>query len=320
MRVALLPLAVLLLANTDAKPVAVQDGVITAGDPLPVAPPPVEPTIPPPLKAMLDAAMASGSESEVMTIAKYAATAAPDSADEIRKIAGMWKDERRAAADRTLRDSGFFDLVRGRVELGGFATTGNTQNVGLTLGADIKREGLEWRHKLRLLAEYQENAGVIAREHYLAAYEPNFKVDNRLYVYGAAQFEADRFLGYTSRYSGSAGAGYSAVKTPALSLDIELGPSFRRTAFTDQTQARELGARGSLDFDWRLSKGVTLSQDASAYVQNMNSTVTSRTALAAKLFGPLSAQMSYAVSYESSPPEGRVTTDTTSRASLVYSF
>ena len=38
------------------------------------------------------------------------------------------------------------------------------------------------------------------------------------------------------------------------------------------------------------------------------------------LFGPLSAQLSYAVQYESMPPEGRRDTDTTSRASLVYSF
>lgn len=296
MRAALTPLAVLLLANTDST------------------------SIPPPVKAMLDAAMASGSESDVATIVKYAASAAPDSADAVRTLASTWKDARRAAADRTLREAGFFELVRGRVELGGFVTTGNTRDIGLTLGADVKREGLDWRHKLRLLAEYQESAGVVSRERYLVGYEPNYKVDDRLYVYGAAQFEADRFLGYTTRYSGSAGAGYSAVKSPAVTLDVELGPSFRRTAFTDLTVENEVGARGRFDLDWRLSPGVTLSHDASAYLQNMNSTLTSRTALAAKLFGPLSAQMSYAVSYESSPPLGRVNTDTTSRASLVYAF
>lgn len=296
MRIALLPFAALLIANADPG------------------------TIPAPVKAMLDAAMASGSEAEVATITKYAATAAPDSADEIRKIATDWREAKRAAADRTLREAGFLDLMKGRIELGGFVTTGNTQNVGLTAGLDLKREGLQWRHKVRGLAEYQKSAGIVSREHYLAAYEPNYKVDDRLYVYGSAQFESDRYLGYFSRYSASAGAGYSAVKTPALSLDLEIGPALRRTRYTDYVRERELGARGSIDFDWKLSPGVTFSQDASAYLQNINSTVTSRTALAAKLFGPLSAQMSYAVSYESSPPVGRVNTDTTSRASLVYAF
>ncbi|MBM3927727.1 MAG: DUF481 domain-containing protein [Sphingomonadales bacterium] len=309
MRAALLFLSPLLLANTDTPP------------PPTVTPAQAEPaTIPDPIKAMLDAAMTSGSEAEVQTIAKYAASAAPESAEAIRRIAGAWREARSAAATRTLQDSGFFDLVRGRVELGGFYTTGNTSNVGLTLAADATREGFQWRHKLRLLADYQESLGITTRERYVAAYEPNYKIDDRLYVYGALQYEADRFLGYVSRYSGSAGAGYTALRSPRMTLDVELGPSFRRTAFTDLTEENELGVRGKLDFDWRLANGLTLSQDASAYVQNLNSTLTSRTALAAKLFGPLSASMSYAVSYESRPPIRRVNTDTTSRASLVYSF
>ena len=57
-RIALLA-APLLLANTD--------------------PPPLPPTI----KAMLDAAMASGNEGEVATVAKYARAAAPDAAPAI---------------------------------------------------------------------------------------------------------------------------------------------------------------------------------------------------------------------------------------------
>lgn len=309
MRAALFLLSPLLLANVDTPP---------APTSLPAQATPA--SIPDPIKAMLDAAMTSGSEAEVQTIAKYAASAAPESAEAIRRIAGAWKDARSAAATRTLQDSGFFDLVRGRVELGGFYTTGNTSNVGLTLAADVKREGFQWRHKLRLLAEYQESVGITTREHYLAAYEPNYKINDRLYAYGAAQYEADKFLGYFSRYSASAGAGYTAIRSPRVTLDVELGPSFRRTAFTDQSIENELGARGNLDFDWRLASGVTLSQDASAYFQNLNSTLVSRTALAAKLFGPLSASMSYSVNYESRPPVRRVNTDTTSRASLVYSF
>lgn len=277
-------------------------------------------SIPPTIRAMLDAAMTSGSEAEVTTITKYAQGAAPDAAAEIAKMAQDWRNARSAAATRTLQEAGFFELMRGRVEIGGYKTTGNTSNTGITAAVDLTREGFRWRHKLKLLAEYQESFGVVNREHYLAAYEPNFKVDDRLYVYGAAQYESDRFFGYLDRYSASAGAGYTAWRTPAITLDVELGPSYRFTSFTDDTDTRELGVRGNLDFDWRLSPGVTLMQDASAYIQNMNSTVTAKSALSAKLFGPLSAQVSYQVSYESSPPLGRVNTDTTSRASLVYAF
>lgn len=312
----ILPLLPILLANAAPLP-GVSEG---AGDPGTVAAAADPVPIPPKIRAMLEAAMASGSETEVTTIAKYASTAAPDSAPLIRRMAVDWKAQRAAAAQKTLIESGFFDLLRGKVELGGFYTTGNTRNVGVTGTVELTRDGINWRHKLRMLAEYQESAGVVSREHYLLSYEPNYKIDDRAYVYGAGQYEEDPFLGYFSRYSLSAGAGYTVVKSPVVSLDLEVGPSLRRTSFTDLNTERELGARGRLDFDWRLARGVTLSQDAAAYVQNLNSTITSRTALAAKVYGPLSAQMSYAVSYESSPPVGRVNTDTTSRASLVYSF
>lgn len=276
--------------------------------------------IPPAVRAMLDAAIASGNPSEVAIIEKYARRAAPDSAEAISVIANSWRAEREAVRAAKLREAGPFELWTGNAELGGYVSTGNTDNVGVSGAVNLTRETLRWRHKLHAAADYQESLGLASREHYLAAYEPNFKFGQRGYLYGAAQYESDRFLGYHNRYSASVGAGYSAIKGPAVTLDLELGPAFRHTDFTDATIESSVAARGSLDFDWKLSGSVTLSQDASAYVQQFNSTLSGTTALNAKLIGPLAAKLSYTVQYESMPPIGRVGTDTTSRASLVYSF
>ncbi|MFV0623097.1 YdiY family protein [Sphingomonas sp. ac-8] len=277
--------------------------------------------IPEQLKMMLDAAMASGNEGEVATLVKYSRIAAPDSIDLVREVTNKWLADRAAQRILVLQESSFFTLVKGRAELGGFANSGNSDNVGVTGVLDMSREGFRWRHKLRLQLDYQQANKVTSREYYLAAFEPNYKVDDRLYIYGATQYESDRFIGYHNRYSASTGAGYSAIKRPNLTLDLELGPAFRHTDFTDDTVESNLAARGSVDFDWRLSPTLTLRQDASAYVVgDANSTASSTTAIDAKLLGPLSAQFSYAVRYESRPPEGNVNTDTTTRASLVYSF
>lgn len=281
-------------------------------------PPPVEASAE--VRAMLDAAMKAGDESAVSAIVKYAQAAHEERAATFERAARLWKQERREAALRRIREARFIDLVKGRAEIGGYYTTGNTEQIGLTGVVDLKREGLEWRHKLRVQADYQESLGVTVRERYLAAYEPNWKIDDRAYVYGAALFESDRFLGFDARASLSAGAGYTAVRTPALRIDVELGPAFRHTAFTDTTTESQLAARGKLDLDWQLSPSITFSQDASAYVQEANSTLSGKTALRARLFGPFSAQMSYAVNYESAPPLGRKATDTTSRASLLIDF
>lgn len=276
--------------------------------------------IPQPVKAMLDAAMASGNETEVATVSKYARAAAPDSADAIAAVVDGWSKARATKREARLREAGPLELWHGGAELGGYLTTGNTHDTGVSGAVDLSRETLRWRHKVHLAADYKKSAGLVSREHYLAAYEPNFKFSPRGYVYGAAQYEADRFLGYTSRYSASLGAGYSAIRKSGVSLDLELGPAYRDTAFTDGTTESSVAARGSLDFDWKLSKTISLSQDASAYVQHYNSTISSTTALSAKLIGPLAARLSYIVQYESMPPVGRVGTDTTSRASLAYSF
>ena len=276
--------------------------------------------LPEPVRRMLDAAYASDNEGEVATLVKYARIAAPESADAIAREADGWRAKRREAQELALAEASIVELWTGRAELGGFISTGNSDVTGLAAIVDLTREGPRWRNKLRLQADYQQSNGVTSRERYLFAYEPNYKVGDRTYVYGAVQAESDRFLGYDSRFSASAGGGFGAIRSAGLTLELELGPAFRQTDFANDTTESSLAARGRVDLDWKLSPAITLSQDASAYLQDVNSTVASTTALNARLFGPLSAQLSYAVQYESTPTEGRRTTDTTSRASLVYSF
>jgi putative salt-induced outer membrane protein len=279
-----------------------------------------DPPIPPTIKAMLDAAMSSGNEADVAVIVKYAKTADPASAPLVAKLAGDWRAKRREVTQQALREARFLELVKGHIELGGYVQTGNSENIGVTAAAEVRREGIEWRHKVRVQADYQESLGITTRERYLAAYEPNWKFDSRAYMYGAAQYESDRFSGFGDRVSLSTGAGYSAIKSSAVKLDLELGPAYRYTRFIGAPTENNLAVRGSLDFAWRLSRGMSLTQTASAYVEKDNSTVSTKSALLAKLIGPLSAQFSYTVQYESAPPLGRLTTDTTSRAALVVDF
>ena len=276
--------------------------------------------IPPDLKDMLDAAIASGNDSEVSVVAKYAVKTAPQSAKTINDTVTAWRDANTRAHEAKVEAANFLDLWTGKASLGGWLSTGNSRNLGLSGAVDLDREGLRWRHKVHLQADYQESFDVTTREHYLASYEPNYKVDERSYIYGSVQFESDKFLGYYGRYSASVGAGYTVVKNPKVRLDLELGPAYRYTSFTDDTLENNIATRGSVDFSWKVSPAISITQQADAYLERYNSTVTGTTALNAKLFGPLSAQVSYNFQYESLPPVGGVSTDTTSRASLVYSF
>ena len=276
--------------------------------------------IPENIRAMLDAALAAGNDGEVATIVKFARSVDPLSGDAVLAIADKWRADRRAAREQVIRQASFLNLWTGRAELGGFIATGNSEITGISGIVDATREGLQWRHKLRAQGDYQESNGFATRERLLVSYEPNYKFDPRAYVYGAVQYESDPFLGYDDRVSLSSGAGYSVLKRGGLLLDVELGPAYRRTGFVDGTEQSSMAGRGSLDFRMRLLPGLGITQTASAYVQRFNSTVSTKSALDARLIGPLAAQLSYSVQYESMPPQDRSNTDTISRASLVYSF
>jgi putative salt-induced outer membrane protein len=292
----------------------------------PPAPPPAAPPsdssvpIPPAIRAMVDAALQSGNEGEIATVVKYARVADPASGDAVMVLVNHWRTDRDEQRRQVIAEASFLDLWAGKVELGGFLTTGNAHTSGLNASVNVKREGLRWRQTFRGQVDHQQSLGVVTREHYLASYEPNYKIDDRAYAYGIAQFESDRTLGYDDRVSTSVGAGYSAIKKPALQLDVELGPAYRHTAFNDGTEQNSIAARGSVDLKWKLLGGLSLTETGAVYVERYNSTLASQTALTAKLIGPLSAQLSYNLQYESMPPAGSVSTDTTSRAALVYSF
>ena len=277
-------------------------------------------TIPAPIKAMLDAAIASGNEAEIATVVKYARIADPASGDAAQALAAAWAGDRTREKQTRIEQASFLDLWAGRVELGGTITTGNSDTLGATGIVDATREGLKWRHKFLVQTDYAESLGITTRRHALAQYQPNYKIDDRRYFAGTALFESDPFLGYRERYSAALGAGYGAVRTPAMTLSLELGPAFRHTRFTDGRVQSSLASRGSVDFDWKLTSGVSLSQDAAIYLERFNSTVSSTTAVSARVLGPLAASLSYAIQYESAPPAGRTTTDTIGRTALVYAF
>lgn len=276
--------------------------------------------IPGEIRAMVEAALDTGNDAEIGTIVKYARKADPASGDAVLALVDRWRADRDAKRHQAIEEARFLELWSGKAELGAFLTTGNAHTSGINAALHLQREGLAWRQKFTAIVDHEESLGVTTRAHYLAAYEPNYKLDDRSYVYGQAQYESDRTLGYDNRASASVGAGYSAVKTPAVQLNLELGPAYRRTGFTDGSQQNSFAARGSVDLKWKLLGGLSITEATAAYVERYNSTVSSNTALNAKLIGPLSAQLSYNVQYESMPPAGSVTTDTTSRASLVYSF
>lgn len=283
--------------------------------------------IPDPVRAMIEAAIESGDKAAVRTVIDLAKQTNPDDASELDAILADYEtdlaiaaQEEAAAKEEAVRNAGLFKNWTGKGELGAFRSTGNAENTGITAGLALTREGINWRHKLRGRADYQESNGVTTREQFLAAYEPNWKVSDRLFFYALGQFERDRFQGFSARYSASGGLGYDVVVEDDIKLSINAGPAWRRTELVDGDSTSNLAGLAALDFDWQIAEKITLTQDANALVQSGSSTYISDTGLQAKIVGDFSVRLSYTVEHDTDPPLGAVDTDTLSRVTLIYDF
>ena len=114
-------------------------------------------------------------------------------------------------------------------EAGAFANTGNSPGMGLIGGFKLLAEGENWRIASLVRADYQETENLVTREQYRLSVEPNYKFNERGYIYGLGEFEQNRFQGFASRYSLSGGLGYSFLNDSSAKLNVKAGPAWRVT-------------------------------------------------------------------------------------------
>lgn len=288
-------------------------------------------------RAMIEAAIATGDEKKVATVVALARSTWPDDRAEIDELDTNFRTalaERKAdaakAQEEAIRSAGLFERWSGEGSLGGFLSSGNTDSTGVTAALNLKREGIDWSHAIRLRADYQRQNGSTSREQFLAAYEPRWQFDEDIFAYGLAQYERDRIQGYSGRYAVSGGLGYRLVNSDRLKLSVKAGPAYRVTEFTDGTSVDGLAGLAGLDFDWQMLDRLKLTQDveavaetggaATVIVDSANTTVNLTTGLDFRVTDRLRSRISYQLEYDSNPAAGAVSTDTHTRASLVYGF
>jgi putative salt-induced outer membrane protein len=277
-------------------------------------------TIPPPIEKMIRAAAATGDATKLATTVDLAKKTYPDSAKEIDALVADLNKAAEEARVEKLKSESFFQGWHGHGEAGATVSTGNTDTTGVALGLAFNKEGLHWRHAFNATADYERTNGTTDKERYFVGYEGNYKFSDRAYALGLVSWEKDRFSGFSSRFSESLGIGYSVIKQPNMTLNIEGGPALRQTSYLDGTSDNKFGGRGALGYHWTIHPGIVFSEDAVGYLQGHDDTFTSTTALDMKLIGALSGRVSFFVKYESDPPLGLETTDTTTRFTLVYGF
>lgn len=286
-----------------------------------------EASLPQGVRAMIEAAIASGDAKAAETVLRFAKETHGEAKAEIDGIETAWrarlaeaealkKEERREA----IESAGMFEQWKGQVELGASRSTGRSDNLGVYGALGFERQGIDWRHNVTARADLQRSRGVSTTERVFASWQPSYKFGKRLYGYGLGQYEYDPIQGFDGRYTAGGGVGYQLVDAGPTRLEVEGGPAFRHTDRVGPEEYSNLATRASVNFRWTIAPELELKQTSALYLERGDSNASALTTLDARLFGPLKARISYDLRYESGEGAAPDSLDTQSRVTLVYSF
>lgn len=221
----------------------------------------------------------------------------------------------------------------GEASLAGSKTTGNTDTTDLGLGLKLQKETDQWRHKFKALADVGKVSGDTNKKNYSLGYQIDRDVNERLYVYGNADYFSDDFGPFKQGYFLGTGLGYKAVLPEPLSWNLESGLGYRsqKSRILDNDiltnplgltsdRENELALRAFSDLDYKLNDNVSAYNDTEIIYSKSDTYIWNETGLTATLAGNLAARASFRIDTHSDVPVGTEKTDTITRFGIVYTM
>lgn len=241
----------------------------------------------------------------------------PEATEEIDKLVREIDQQKKEKVERM----GLIEGLRGEVAVGGFYSTGNTNEWGVSGTATIRREGKRWVNSLDLLADVKNEDHQKVTDRLAATYRlrRNF-VGSNWFVAGGLSYERDSFAGFTQRLGQFVGPGYQISNGNRLKWDVTAGPGFRRTRFIDAPSESQFGLHARTTFAWQITDTLKFAESLSSDVGKGDDSYLSTTSVTTDIYGGFALRLSFVVEYETQPPADRKKLDTYSRASVVYIF
>lgn len=200
---------------------------------------------------------------------------------------------------------------------------GNSQS--RTVGAGEKfdwekdKTALElWAHALNVESDNQRTS-----ERYDAGEKAEWKLTGRNYLFERAQWESNRFAGYSHRYDASVGVGRELMKTKADDLFGEIGGGYINEQRVKAPRNDFASGRLYGKYVREISKTSSFSQDGE-YLHNFDDPngyrVNTETALKASLSTRMALKVSYTWKHVHEPPAGFKRDDSLTLLSLLINY
>lgn len=208
----------------------------------------------------------------------------------------------------------------GELDGGIVRTSGNTQTQSLNAQGKLAVRYGHWKQSVKGNALNTQNQGSTTAERYQASLKSNYYLSERSYLFGRIGFVSDRFSGYRTRVTETAGYGRDLIRRKAFHWNLELGGGARQSHLTDGTRRQTAIFRGATHAVWHISDTATFKQEVSEEGGTDGWVTGSTTSLQTHIYGNLSSKIYFSVIDTSKVPAGRKRVDTETGVNLVYSF
>ena len=219
------------------------------------------------------------------------------------------------------------DGITGEVSVSGSRTTGNTDTTDIGGALDLALRTGEWRQNFTATADYGEADDVETKSRLRLGYQLDRDINERVYVYGNANYFLDDFGPYKNGVFLGGGVGYHVALPEPLLWDLEAGPGYRRQKTREPVNAGppstiedELALRARSNVEYDFNANVSAFNRTEIITSSSNTYVWNDVGVTATLLGNLAVRASFRVDYNTDVPEQRENTDTITRLGIVYTL
>lgn len=206
------------------------------------------------------------------------------------------------------------------VSLGYVGTTGNTETQTYNTEFLLTYNASNWVHHAKFQGMgSQEDSSTTAERYYLEE-KSDYGLSDDQFLFAKANYLADRFSGYDSQASVSAGYGRYFYKQDNFSLQGFGGIGYR------QSETDETGTDGEVilsigeNLAWTISDSSSVTQSLTSEIGNDLTVTVFEIGLVSNIIDRIATKIAFQARNNSDVPIGKEKTDTQTSISLVYTF
>ena len=214
------------------------------------------------------------------------------------------------------RALGFYGSIAARAT----ATSGNTENFDVGIGANFGTFDGTNGHDVTISYAYGEEDGDASQDSLLASYQYTRSFTDRFFGFAKGQVASDEFASVSSDTFVGFGAGYRVIDGDTLSWSLQGGPGYRTAELSDGTEIEEEAVSVSSDLFVQITPDVFFTMGTDILTSDFDTFVTNDAGVTVAMTDALSLRSSVVTEYHTDPLPGFENTDNTVGMSLIYSF